>query len=340
MDKEKVLIVCPGRGTYTKESLGYLKPFQSEPFLKLIDGKRKELGEPKISEIDGASRFDNVFYTKGEHASPLIYACSLADFLTLDQDRYEVISIAGNSMGWYTALSLTEALNKEEAFSLIQTMGSMMKEDLIGEQIIYPIMDESWNVDRDKRQRALDIIERVNERSTCNAYVSIYLGGYLVIGCNSRGGQSLIRELPREEPYPFRLINHGAFHTPLLTDISQKALTLFPQGIFQAPKIPLIDGRGKIWMPYSTDPEELRQYTLGEQVVESYNFSRSIEVGLKEMAPDRVILLGPGNNLGGVLGQIMIAINWRGLSSKEQFVRAQTKDAYLISMGLPPPNNK
>ncbi|GIU10656.1 hypothetical protein TUM4641_27700 [Shewanella morhuae] len=59
----------------------------------------------------------------------------------------------------------------------------------------------------------------------------------------------------------------------------------------------------------STDTAKLREYTLGEQVVKPYDFSKAIVVAMKEFAPDRVIVLGPGNTLGGPVAQSLIAIN-------------------------------
>ena len=55
----------------------------------------------------------------------------------LRQEKYEIVAITGNSMGWYSALALSGALTHENAYSLISTMGSMMKEGTIGGQIIY-----------------------------------------------------------------------------------------------------------------------------------------------------------------------------------------------------------
>ena len=165
-------------------------------------------------------------------------------------------------------------------------------------------------------------------------YDSIYLGGYRVIGANKEGIKELLKELKKIEPYPFQLVNHGAFHTPLCNEISQKAFEVLEQDLFEKPKIPVIDGRGKIWQPYSTDLNELRNYTLDHQVVAPYDFSSSISVAIKEFAPDHLILLGPGNSLGGAIGQILIENNWLDISSKSDFISRQKQDPFLFSMGV------
>ena len=76
----------------------------------------------------------------------------------------------------------------------------------------------------------------------------------------------------------------------------------------------------------------LKNYTLKEQVENSFNFSASIETCLKEFCPEKVILLGPGNSLGGSIAQIMIKINWLSIKSKNDFLEMQSDNPYILSM--------
>ena len=175
----------------------------------------------------------------------------------------------------------------------------------------------------------------MNQIEDAKVYPSIFLGGYVVLGANRAGISALLKELPAVENYPFQLINHAAFHTPLLTDTAQKAFRKIPQDLFHAPQVPLIDGRGYVWQPYSTDVEELWHYTLGHQVVEPYDFTRAVSVALKEFAPDHLVLLGPGSSLGGSVGQILIENNWLGLGTKQDFTVRQAENPFVLAMGRP-----
>lgn len=333
--KKRALVICPGRGSYTKETLGYLKQFSGklDGFVSELDQERKALDEPTISELDNASVFKGAVHTKGEHASPLIYACAYGDFQSIDKEKYEVVAVAGNSMGWYITLAVGGALSPLNAFRVINTMGSMMKTETIGGQVIYPMVDESWQKNPGRQREIEAIVQKISERPGHELYLSIRLGGYNVWGGNKEGINALLKELPPMENYPFQLINHAAFHTPLLKETSAKAFEILPENLFEKPKIPLIDGRGVIWQPYSTDTRRLYEYTLGHQVTEPYDFSQSVIVGLKEFAPDCMILLGPGTSLGGSLGQIMIEIDWQGLKSKSDFSVRQAQDPLLLAMG-------
>jgi hypothetical protein len=55
---------------------------------------------------------------------------------------------------------------------------------------------------------------------------------------------------------------------------------------------------------------------------------------MKEFCPDKLVLLGPGNSLGGAIGQIMIQNNWQDVDSKKSFSSRQKNNPYLISMGM------
>jgi [acyl-carrier-protein] S-malonyltransferase len=329
MAKERIVVICPGRGSYSRETSGYLKEFKHSGIneVEWMDQNRTRGGLPSITDLD-SKPFKSNLHMRGEHAAPLIYACSLVDFISIDQDKYEIVAITGNSMGWYIALALGGALSKKKSYHLISTMGSMMKEKIIGSQIIYPIIDENWLINLEKKS----IVEALINKA--DAYISIILGGYYVIGGSQKAINILLEELPTDEKYPFQLPFHAAFHTPLLETISEKAIDQLPLEIFKKPDIPLVDGRGHIWSPYSTNVAELWDYTLRDQVTNTFDFSSSISVTLKEFCPDKLVLLGPGNSLGGVIGQIIIQNKWKGVSSKKEFSVIQGKNPFLISLGL------
>ena len=335
--KKRIVVICPGRGSYTKETLGYLSQFGGHvrDFLVDIDGRRAALREPTISELDGADVFKPAVHTKGEHASALIYACAYADFMAIDRDKYDIVAVTGNSMGWYLALAYGGALDWAGGFDVVNTMGSMMKDEIIGGQVIYPVSGDDWRASAEKQALVESAIARVNGRAGCEAYLSIRLGGYVVIGANKAGCAALLKELPAIENYPFQLINHAAFHTPLLRATSERAFDILPRSLFHAPALPLIDGRGCIWQPYSTDVDALYEYTFGYQVTDVFDFTRAISVALKEFAPDHLVLLGPGSSLGGSIGQIMIENDWGGLKTKEQFSKMQAATPMLLAMGRP-----
>jgi [acyl-carrier-protein] S-malonyltransferase len=94
--------------------------------------------------------------------------------------------------------------------------------------------------------------------------------------------------------------------------------------------VTLVDGRGARWTPWSTDPAALRDYTLGEQVTTPYRFASSLRVALREHAPDVLVLPGPGNSLGGICGQLVMAEGYRGIRSRADFEATQRSPTPVI----------
>ena len=329
MDKKRIVVVCPGRGSYTRETSGYLYKYgeAAKEHIIWMDQQREKDDMQSISSLD-SEPFKSRIHMAGENASTLIFACSMSDYLSIDTEKYEIVSIVGNSMGWYTALSLGNAVSTKAGYELIHTMGSMMKNQIIGGQVIYPIVDDDWINNTEKKTETISLLKNTG------CFLSIELGGYLVIGGEQKCLDLLLKQLPKKDKYPFQLPFHAAFHTPLLESISQKAFSLIPQKLFQKPSIPIVDGQGKIWSPYSTSPRLLFEYTLRDQVISFFDFTRAMSVALKEFCPEKILLLGPGNSLGGAIGQIIVEHGWNGINSKNDFIMQQEKDPFLISMGL------
>ncbi|MBL7665848.1 MAG: hypothetical protein JNM93_12000 [Bacteriovoracaceae bacterium] len=337
MSKKTAVVICPGRGTYNKTELGYLHKYHQNKmdFFQAIDNYRKVQGQPSILDLDGRKEYSVKEHIPGENSAALIYACSYADYLDINHDNIEVVAVAGNSMGWYLASVCAGAMNISNGTHVINTMGSQMKEKIIGGQVIYPEVDENWNFSPELSKMIDEKMALVNKNGP-EVFNSIFFGGFRIIGGTESGLRQIMKELPpREERYPFKLMGNAAFHTPLLQETSLKGKSELGVELFQAPRIPLIDGRGKIWMPYSTNVNELWDYTLGHQVVETYDFSKSIEVAVKEFAPDYLIITGPGMTLGGAVAQVLINKNLKPFKNKEEFKNFQKTSPYLISMAEP-----
>ncbi|WP_088331415.1 acyl carrier protein [Lacimicrobium sp. SS2-24] len=335
--KQTAVVICPGRGTYNKDELGYFGRHHADKghILDVIDSYRHAQQQTPISELDNLSAYNMRLHTAGENASALIYACAKGDFEAIDREKYDILAVTGNSMGWYIALAMAGALGEEQAIELINTMGSMMAGKLIGGQMIYPVVDDNWQENPALQTDIRCWMEEVQALAGAEIYVSILLGGYIVFGGNDKGLKEMELRLPRvKDTYPMRLFNHAAFHTPLLSEISERARACLPASLFSKPRLPLIDGLGRIWQPYSSELDALYRYTLDTQVVAPYDYSAAIRVALKEFAPDKLIILGPGATLGGATGQCLIQNRWQGITDKASFIDRQQQDPVLLAMGL------
>ncbi|MGL4281725.1 MAG: ACP S-malonyltransferase, partial [Albidovulum sp.] len=142
------VVICPGRGTYTKTELGYLtRHFRDRALLARFDAEREALGQESLTALDSAATYSVTKHTRGDNASGLIYAATLGDFRAIDHDEVQVVAVTGNSMGWYSALACAGALSAEAGFKVVNTMGTLMQEALIGGQLVYPCVGEDWRPD-------------------------------------------------------------------------------------------------------------------------------------------------------------------------------------------------
>ena len=317
----RVVLVLPGRGSYTERSMGQLDP--AHAWVQAAEAMRAELGLDSLIELDRAERFSPARHLRPAHVSPLIYLRTMLDVERV-RNEHEVVAIIGNSMGWYTGLAAGGALSFGDGFRLVQRMSMLQEEHgAEGGQIVYPVVGEDWRVIPERRAA----VEAAVASQPGELFHSIHLGGQAVLAGSRAGLKAAIEALePIQQgriTYPLRLAQHGPNHTPLVDATAQAARMFAEELVFTQPDIELIDGLGRRHTPWGADIDSLRDYTFGAQIVGTYDFTRSLEVALCEHAPDQLIATGPGNTLGGICGQILVGLNWRGIDSKDAFLAAQ-----------------
>ncbi len=332
------IVVAPGRGTYNRDELGYFDRHHADQpdMLARFDTWRRERGQEPVSALDGAERFSGSRHGRGDNASPLIHACAVADFQAIDRRRFDIIGVTGNSMGWYIALACAGAVDEAGGFELVNTMGTLMWEHMIGGQLMYPYTGDDWCVAPGQRSEVEEKVTEIDARPGHALALSIDLGGMLVLAGNEDGLKAFEAGMPiMQDRYPLRLPNHAGFHSQLQAPVAARARELLGPGLFHQPCLPLVDGRGGIWHPKSSDLAAMFDYTLGDQVCSLYDFAAAIRVAAREFMPDVFIVLGPGTTLGGVVAQSLVRADWRGMDSKDAFRSAQRETPRLLAMGMP-----
>jgi [acyl-carrier-protein] S-malonyltransferase len=334
--KEKLLVVCPGRGTYNATELGYLKRHHNGggEMVTRLDAYRMSQGQPTISELDGAEKYSPSLQMPGDNASLLIYACALADFAAIDRDRFEIVAVTGNSMGWYLALACAGVLDFDAGARLVNNMGRLMHEKGQGGQVVWSTADADWRSDPIKAAVVETVLSEAAARTDVAVHVSIRLGAMIVFAADAAGINWLMERLPKDDRFPMKLNYHAAFHSPLLNHIVSEARASNSQSDFGDGLIAAVDGTGFIWSPKAFSPAAIHDYTLFTQINATYDFTRAVQVAAREFCPDRIAVLGPGTTLGAPVAQALIDCGWRGLSGKADFQARQSDNPLLISMGM------
>jgi [acyl-carrier-protein] S-malonyltransferase len=335
--KQKALVICPGRGTYNAPELGYLTTHHADKaqMIAQLDALRREHHQIPISELDAAEKYAPSVHLTGDNASLLIYACALADFAAIDRERFDIVAVTGNSMGWYLALACAAVLDFEAAGRLVNNMGGIMHRDGTGGQIVWPIVDADWRVSTEKTRLVSSLLMEAEKTAEIEVHISISLGGMVVFAADEPGLKFLSERLPKDDRFPMRLMHHAAFHSPLLDHIVPIARQANSVRDFKNGAVAAVDGQGKIWFPNAFDPAAIYDYTLGAQLNKSYDYTRAVQIAAAEFAPDKIIILGPGTTLGAPTAQSLIASGWRGLSGKADFQARQASDPVILSMGIP-----
>ncbi len=320
MTRPTAVLFCPGRGAYGAGELGsiarWLRPGPVADALAAADAERTARGLPAIAELDAAAKFRPSLHLDGENAALLIAFATMAHAEQL-AERYRIVAVAGNSLGWYTALPVSGALSPQDGFRLVATMARLQKE-IPGGQILTTTVGDDWRPDPALEGAvAAALQEAARQGPDVVAARSIRLGGHEVLAGTEPGVQFLLQRLPKvkvgEREFPFRLAGHGPFHTVLCERTSLQAREQLQDLPVRAPRMHLIDGFGNVHSPWSADPAELLDYTTTAQVLETYDFSAAVRVAMREFNPDVLLCCGPGQSLRAPVGHVMLREGWRGI---------------------------
>ncbi|MCB9765310.1 MAG: ACP S-malonyltransferase [Alphaproteobacteria bacterium] len=327
----RLLLLCPGRGSYGRAQLGSLQG--PSAVLDTLDAFRAALGRPTLRQLDAAERFSPRTHLAGEHASLLTFGATAHDLEALDPSKARVVAVAGNSMGWYTALYAAGALGLSAAAQLIETMGAYQAGNVIGAQVLYPTVGEDWRPDPTLAATVAHALAQPG------VYLSIRLGGTAVLGADRDGLRWLMEHLPPlqrgSRTFPLQLPLHSAFHTPLLAATSVQARADLGRLPVTGPAVTLVGGGGRVFRPWAS-PAAILDYTLTTQVTDTFDLTACVRTAMGSFAPDAVLLPGPGDTLGAPVAQALIEAGWRGLRDRQDFMEAQASDRPVaLSMARP-----
>jgi acyl transferase domain-containing protein len=327
--KPTAVLFCPGRGAYGRDELGFLaRTLQPGPVaaaLQACDEQRQAQGRPALSALDGAAAFRPGLHLDGQNAAELIYFSTMAHVERL-RERFDIVAVAGNSLGWYTALPASGALDPLAGWRLVATMAALQAQ-VPGGQVLTTTVGEDWQANLALRVAIDGVVHALQDRGEewfCD--YSILLGGHVVLAGTEAAVRELLLRLPKvrvgDREFPFRLAGHGPFHTRLCASTAQQATAALADLPIGMPQCHLINGFGNVHTPWSADPRQLLAYTTGAQVLETFDFTACVRTAMREFQPDALLCAGPGTSLRAPVGHCVLAEGWRGLRSKQALFAA------------------
>ena len=232
-------------------------------------------------------KLDQTRYTQ-----PAILATSVAIYRLLQEKGYHPDMVAGLSLGEYSALVASGALDFEEAVALVAKRGAYMEEAApAGSGKMVAVLNTPVEVIEEVCRKASEL--GVVTPANYNTPAQIVIGGEVVAVDRA---VELLQEAGAKRLIPLKV--SGPFHTALLEPASQKLAEILAQVSFSDFTCPLVGNTEATIM----QKEDIAQL-LTRQVKEPVRFYESIAV-MQEAGVTNFIEIGPGKVLSGFVKKI------------------------------------
>ena len=229
---------------------------------------------------------------KTRYTQPAILATSVSIYRLLQEKGYKPDMVAGLSLGEYSALVASGALDFEDAVALVAKRGVYMEEAApAGSGKMVAVLNTPVEVIEEACQKASEL--GVVTPANYNTPAQIVIGGE---GAAVDRAVELLQEAGTKRLIPLKV--SGPFHTALLEPVSQKLAETLAQVSFSDFICPLVGNTEAIVM----QKEDIAQL-LTRQVKEPVRFYESIAV-MQEAGVTNFIEIGPGKVLSGFVKKI------------------------------------
>lgn len=237
------------------------------------------------------------------YTQPAILTTSIAIFRLLQEKGFEPDMVAGLSLGEYSALVASGALDFEDAVALVAKRGEFMETAAPqGTGKMVAVMNADADLIEEMCQKAL--VKGIVTPANYNTSSQIVIGGETAA---VNAAVELLKEAGVKRLIPLKV--SGPFHTGLLEPASQQLAKVLETVTFADFHIPLV-GNTEAKVMRHDDIKPL----LARQVKEPVRFYDSIET-MRELGMTEVIEIGPGKVLSGFLRKIDKTIPTRAVES-------------------------
>ena len=228
-----------------------------------------------------------------ENTQPAILTTSVAILQAIKEKGIKADIVAGLSLGEYSALVASEALDFETAVSLVKKRGRFMQEAVpqgVGSMAAVIGLDES------KIKKVLKVASEkgIVEIANYNTNNQIVIGGECAA---VELATELLKEAGARRVIPLKV--SGPFHTSLLNEASIKLENEFKSIEFNDPKIKTITN---VTADFINDKTEIKNLLIN-QVKSSVRWSETIERMIDE-GIDTFIEIGPLKTLSSFVREI------------------------------------
>jgi len=223
---------------------------------------------------------------------PAILTVSTAFLRVLTEKGFQADTVAGLSLGEYTALVASGALTFEDAVQLVHKRGQFMSEAApTGSGKMVAVMNTASEVIEEccREASSIGIVSPANY----NTPQQIVIGGEVAA---VEKAEELLQAAGTKRMIPLNV--SGPFHTALLEPASKRLNEVLQTIVFGEMHLPVISNTTAKIMP-----QEYIVSLLTRQVMSPVRFSDSV-VTMKELGISRAVEIGPGKTLSGFIKKI------------------------------------
>ncbi|ASC72804.1 Malonyl CoA-acyl carrier protein transacylase [Halomicronema hongdechloris C2206] len=222
------------------------------------------------------NKLANTLYTQ-----PCLYVieCILMDLLK--QQGWQPDLVAGHSLGEYVALYGADVFEFGTGLQLVKRRAELMSQASDG------MMAALMGFDRDELIASL-------EQTADAVLANDNNPGQVVISGTPAAVESVMTKVKAKRAVPLKV--SGAFHSPLMADAAAEFESALEPVAFAAATVPVLSN---VEPTPSQDAEGLKQ-RLRQQMTEPVRW-REISLQLPQLGIERVIEVGPGNVLTGLI---------------------------------------
>lgn len=252
-----------------------------------------------------------------ENTQPAILAVSIAALRALESQGIKADITAGLSLGEYSALVCSGALEFEEAVKLLKKRGKYMQEAVpqgVGTMAAIIGLDEETVREACSECSQIGVVEPAN----------LNCPGQIVIAGEVKAVEAACESLKEKGALKTVMLSvSGPFHTSMLKPAADKLAEELKKVSINEPSIPVVTNvTGEV-----IEGKEHIQSLLKNQVMSTVLFEKSIRT-MMDMGVDTFVEIGPGKVLSGFVKKInrkVLILNVQDLKSLESTIEKLKK---------------
>lgn len=243
------------------------------------------------------------------NAQPALLTASIAAYNVLNQETDITPDfVAGHSLGEYSALVVSGALEFKDAVHTVRKRGEFMQDAVpVGLGSMAAVMGLS-------KKEIEDICEQVTTEESIVSPANYNSPQQIVISGNTDAVETaseLLKEAGAKRVVPLAV--SAPFHCSLMDPAAQKLKTVLEGIEIRDVSVPVVTN---VTAESNSDSSKILQL-LVEQVVNPVRWSESVEY-LKNQKVDTFIEIGPGNVLSGLIKRTVNDVNIKNLEKPDQ----------------------